>query len=81
MEVRVLLFGPEADALGRREAPVEVPEPVTCARLKDALRRAHPALAPYLPAGRVAVNASFASPETRIAPGDEVALIGLVSGG
>jgi molybdopterin converting factor small subunit len=81
MEVRVLLFGPEADALGRREAPVEVREPVTCARVKDALALAHPALTPFLPTGRLAINACFAAPETPIAPGDEVALIGLVSGG
>lgn len=81
MEVRVLLFGPEAHAAGRRDATLDVAAPVTCARVKEALARALPMIAGNVSAARLAVNAEFAAPERVIAPGDEVALIGVVSGG
>jgi molybdopterin converting factor small subunit len=81
MQVRVLLFGPEATALGRREATVEVPPVATCAHVKAALAASFPAIAGAIDAARLAVNAEFALPSRPIAPGDEVALIGMVSGG
>jgi molybdopterin synthase sulfur carrier subunit len=81
MRVRVLLFGAEADAVGRRDVSVEAGEAPTCADLRDRLVREHPALSRFLPAARFAVNAEFVDTARRISPGDEVALIGLVSGG
>lgn len=80
MQVRVLLFGPEARALGTREATVEVTPPVTCAQVLAALASQFPSLG-TLGNARLAVNAEFAAPSFAIAPGDEVALIGMVSGG
>lgn len=81
MEVRVLLFGPEADAMRRREAIVEVEQPVTCEALRRALQESHPALGPFLAGARFALNSEFAHAESVVRPGDEVALIGMVSGG
>jgi molybdopterin converting factor small subunit len=81
MEVRVLLFGPEADAMQDRVAVVEVEHPVTCDALRCALEESHPALGPFLAAARFAINAEVAQPVTVIARGDEVALIGMVGGG
>jgi molybdopterin converting factor small subunit len=81
MTVRVLLFGAEADAAGRDAVAVSLPPGSTCERLKDVLAREVPELKPLLSAARLAVNAEFAPPGATIHPGDEVALIGLVSGG
>ena len=81
MEVRVLLFGAEAAAAGRADVRVRVDGACTCATVKRELARALPALAGMVGSARVAVNAEFAPPEQPIKDGDEVALIGMVSGG
>jgi molybdopterin converting factor small subunit len=80
--VTVRLFGQEARAAGRAAVTVSLDDrPCTCARLREALLAAEPSLAPTLPHCRLAVNQAFASEAQLIAATDEVALIGLVSGG
>jgi molybdopterin converting factor small subunit len=87
MKVRVLLFGPEAAAAGRDCVTVNAAADsgagaITCGQLSGLLADACPALRPSLATARFAVNGEFApSPETPVREGDEVALIGLVSGG
>jgi molybdopterin converting factor small subunit len=82
VEVTVRLFGPEARAVGRATVTLHVDgQECTCARLREALLAAEPSLAVTLPYCRVAVNHSFASETQPIGAADEVALIGLVSGG
>lgn len=80
MLVQVLLFGPEAAAVGRERLTVEL-ERGDLAELRAAVAAAAPALAASLPAARFAINGEFASADARVAASDEVALIGLVSGG
>ena len=79
--LQVLLFGAEAAALGRSSVDVAVGAACTCATLREQLAAQHQALRPFLKAARFAVNSEFALPNRTIHPGDEVALIGLVSGG
>ena len=77
MRVRVLRFGPLAEAAGRDAVDVELPDGATVGDvpgLVDGLPEALWALA-------YAVNASYASAETALSDGDEVALIPPVSGG
>lgn len=81
MVVRVLLFGPEAAALGRDSVSVDLPADADCRLLRDRLQAEYSALAPYLRAARLAVNHEFAPPDQPLNPADEVALIGLVAGG
>lgn len=81
MRVRVLLFGPEAAAAGRSAVDVDLPVPASCRTLRECLAAAHPPLAPSLRTSRFAINHEFAGPDQIIREGDEVALIGLVSGG
>lgn len=81
MEVRVLLFGPEAAVAGCTGVNIHVEGTCTCATLKQELERTLPALKDRLACARLAVNSEFAAPEQMIGPGDEVALIGMVSGG
>lgn len=81
MKVRVLLFGPEAAAVSRDIVEIDVPEPTTCGALREELQTRFPALRPHLGTGRFALNSEFAPMDRPIHEGDEVALIGLVSGG
>lgn len=81
MDVIVKLFGAEADAAGEPSVVVEVVGGSDCAAVRRALAAACPSLEPLLSHARFAVNNSYATDETVIAEGDEVALIGLVSGG
>ncbi|RMH31633.1 MAG: MoaD/ThiS family protein [Planctomycetota bacterium] len=82
MRVEVLLFGPLADAAGRDSLSVNTDATQPTARdVLDALTQAQPAMRSMLTACRLAVNHAFADDATLIRAGDEVAVIGLVSGG
>lgn len=82
MRVTVLLFGPQAQRAGRREISVELPgESTTCAQLRRALASAAPELGPTLPQSWLAVNHEYAGDDHPVTERDEVALIGMVSGG
>ena len=81
MRVEVLLFGAEAQALGRRSAAVVTEPGSTCATLLQQLAKDYAPLRPLLGAARFAINSEFAGPDRVVHEGDEVALIGMVSGG
>jgi molybdopterin converting factor small subunit len=76
MVIRVQLFGPEAAMLGKDVVEVHLQNTVTSQQLLQAIQQQHPLLH-----GRIAVNHAFAQPEQVIGHDDEVALIGMVSGG
>jgi molybdopterin converting factor small subunit len=78
----IKLFGPPALAFGAGEVVVELGgSGATVADLRARLGEAAPALAPFLPAARFAVNHAFAGTAQPVQPADEIALITLVSGG
>ena len=93
MTIRVLLFGPYAAAAGAASIGVRAEEGCTCAGLLALLADQHPPLRPLLspapdarartvpPGARLAVNHEFARDDRPIRASDEVALIGMVSGG
>jgi len=81
MEVRVLLFGPHAALAGRENVAVVLGEDTSCRELQLRLKEAFPQLDRLLAVSRLAVNGAFAPPEHRVQAGDEIAVIGLVSGG
>lgn len=77
MKVKVLLFGAEEKSVGRSSVDVDVAD---AARARDVLK----ALVqrwPELKRGRLAVNHAFVAGDEKIGAKDEVALIGMVSGG
>lgn len=80
MQVTVLLFGPQATLAGTREVVVEAASP-TAGAVLEALADSTESLATSLPASRLAVNHEFVDASHAIHPDDEVALIGMVSGG
>jgi len=81
VKIAILLFGGAATATGGTRAVIDAPDPCTCAAALRHLRDADTRLGPFIDAGRLAVNHAFAPHDREIQPGDEVALIALVSGG
>jgi MoaE-MoaD fusion protein len=82
MTVRVRLFAVLRQRAGRDSIDVEVGEGATVAEAIAELER-DPALGPILESVpvRMAVNRDYATGETRLAAGDELALVPPVSGG
>jgi molybdopterin converting factor subunit 1 len=80
MNVRVLLFASAADAAGRSEVNLDLPDG---ARVSDVLAELSRLVHGRALASRpmVAVNARYAAPDTVLAAGDEVAVIPPVAGG
>ncbi len=81
MTVLVRLFGPDARSVGEVQVEVELGDASTCAALRDELGAKYPSLKGSLDHARFAINGEFAEDSRVIEPGDEIALIGLVSGG
>lgn len=82
MEVTVLLFGPQADLAGARTLRIDTPnEQPTAGEILAEVGLAVPALKGSLGSSRLAVNHEFVGNDKPISYGDEVALIGMVSGG
>ena len=81
MRIKVKLFGPEAETVGQHTVVAVLPDRPTCAGLRRQLEADQPRLAPRLPSCRFAVNHEFVEDDHPLSENDEVALIGLVSGG
>ena len=82
MKVEILLFGPQASLAQTDRVWVHLdPDTATVDHAMDALRKAMPVLAPTLNASRLAVNHAYAEQKQLLQASDEVALIGMVSGG
>ncbi len=81
MRVRVLLFGPLAARLNRREEVLELDDPATAADVYRHYAGADAALGALGRDVLLAVNAEFAAPDTSLAEQDEVALLPPMSGG
>jgi len=79
--VRLLAFAAVRDVLGAAEMPFELDAPCTASELLEEVCRRYPALAPWRPSVRVAINGTYALADERVAFGDEVALLPPVSGG
>ena len=82
MRIEVLLFGPQAELAQAERVAVQIDSPdATAGQVLMELSVAAPALAPSLESSRLAVNHAYAASGDAIVSGDEVALIGMVSGG
>ncbi len=81
MTIVVRLFGPQAVLVGARTLAVEVAGQITTRELLTRLAEIDERLAPSLPYSRIAVNCEFVGAEAQITDHDEVALIGMLSGG
>lgn len=80
MTARVLLYGHYRDIAPHWDVD-NLPNDATVADLLAALENADPRFAHAGRRARVAVDAEFATPETRLRPGCEIALLPPMSGG
>ncbi len=81
MRGAVKLFASLREAAGRSEIEWELAEGATVETLLAHLRATLPGLASRADRAWIAVNRRYASPETALQDGDEVALFPPVSGG
>lgn len=85
MRCTLLLFAQLAELTGRRSIALELAPGATVADAWEAINAAEPsaaaALTPWRQRVAVAVNHRYATDATRLAPGDEIALLPPVSGG
>lgn len=83
MSLRIQLFGPLADAARSREIHVDAPAAgaLSAAQVVEQIGQLEPRLRPMLASARLAVNCGFVAPEHAVRESDELALIGMVSGG
>ncbi len=81
MKLRLLLFGPMAEAAGEDRLELHVQEAAAVGDVLAVLRKTRPELSAWLDTAAVAVNREYASADVRLGDGDEVALIPPVSGG
>ena len=81
MRIRIRLFAMQRELAGTREVAVDLPNDADVAAAWAALVSLHPGLAPGASSIRFARNGAYADGATRLADGDEVAMIPPVSGG
>lgn len=81
MRVRLLLFAQYRDFAGTSELEVDLPDGASAATLVETVRRRGGGFSRIPAAAAVAVNREYASPDTPLRDGDEVALIPPVAGG
>lgn len=81
MQIQVLYFAVFRERLGKESEVLELPAEATVGSAVAALAERYPAVAALRGRFRVAHNQSFAADTTRLAEGDELALIPPVAGG
>ncbi|TWU11109.1 MoaD/ThiS family protein [Allorhodopirellula heiligendammensis] len=81
-DLQVLVFGPQAHSVGTDRLHIaDVHVPITASSLLSKISDAYPDLAASIGLSRIAINHQFAAPEQLISLDDEIALVGLISGG
>lgn len=81
MKFSIRLFATLKDRAGQNQIPLELAPPTTVDALIKKLAVEYPALAVDLNSAVIAVNRTYADPETPIRAGDEIAIFPPVSGG
>ena len=81
MTIRVRLFAIVKDLAKRDEVLVQLPEGAALYQAVEKLLIDFPQIAPVMKRAALAVNLSYAPPDTMLHDGDEVAIIPPVSGG
>lgn len=81
MKVKVRLFAALREATGKTQAALELPPAAKVQDLMDLMASQYPALRSQMGFVRAAVNRQYASLQTELRDGDEVALVPPVGGG
>jgi len=81
VQVRLLFFASIKDIVGARQIDLDVPQGTTVGDLLSHLEGSYPRMRDYRRVLLTSVNEDYASPETSVSEGDEVAIFPPVSGG
>jgi MoaE-MoaD fusion protein len=81
MRVQILFFGMLRELAGRASDTIDVAEGASVADVLRHYESQIPRLKAYLASLALAVNQQYAGPDTKLKPGDEIALLPPVSGG
>ena len=81
MRIRLLYFAVLRDIIGTSEADVTLPDGTRPRDIWSSLTRDHAELAGYETPPLTAINESYASPDSELRDGDELAFIPPVAGG
>jgi len=81
MAIKLLYFSILRMRTGLARETLEVEAPISVGQLRQIVVERHPALAQLLPSAVAAINRDFASDDSLVSDGDEVALFPPVSGG
>lgn len=81
MKVRLLLFAVLRDIAGTDERELALADGTTARDVWQSLRREYAKLSDYTQPPMVAINETYATPETVLRDGDELAFIPPVAGG
>ena len=81
MTIQLLLFAVLRDIVGTDQQSLSLPEGTRAADLWQQLRSQHRQLQDYATPPLTAINEAYASPDTLLQDGDQVAFIPPVSGG
>jgi molybdopterin converting factor subunit 1 len=81
MKIRLLYFAVLRDITGTPESSLDLPEGARAADVWQTLRRQYAKLADYTQPPLIAINESYATPDSLLRDGDELAFIPPVAGG
>ena len=81
MNITVIYLGGSRSQSGTKSEIIQLQEGDSLSVAIDYISTAHPALVPYLSSVRWAINHEFATPQSSLSDGDEIALIPPVQGG
>jgi molybdopterin converting factor subunit 1 len=81
MKVRLLFFAVLRDIAGSDERDLVLKDGTTASEVWESLRGSYAKLADYTQPPMIAINESYAAPETVLRDGDELAFIPPVAGG
>lgn len=81
MKVRLLYFAVLRDITGTTESNLDLPEGSSAADVWQTLRTQYAKLADYTQPPMIAINETYAAPDSLLRDGDELAFIPPVAGG
>jgi MoaE-MoaD fusion protein len=81
MQISVRYFAAAREAAGVETETLDLPDGADVAAARELVAGRHAALAPLLPRCALAVNRAYATPQTPLRDGDELALLPPVGGG
>ena len=81
MKVRLLFFAVLRDITGKSEAELSLPDGARAADVWQSMRQQYADLAGYATPPMIAINEDYATAETLLRDGDELAFIPPVAGG